>query len=83
QWVHGFAGEGGGVVVGVVGYGGVKQEVGKWKLQAWQEIWYREQCFKSWGEDRQNTKKWSKPDKIEHEIEKNAQKPDPKTFSVY
>nr|GEU60287.1 retrovirus-related Pol polyprotein from transposon TNT 1-94 [Tanacetum cinerariifolium] len=29
------------------------------------------------------TKKWPKPDKIEHEIEKNAQKPDPKTFSVY
>nr|GEV10756.1 hypothetical protein [Tanacetum cinerariifolium] len=29
------------------------------------------------------TKKWPKPDKIEHEIEKIAQKPDPKTFSVY
>nr|GEU72822.1 hypothetical protein [Tanacetum cinerariifolium] len=26
------------------------------------------------------TKKWSKPDKIEHKIVKNAQKPDPKTF---
>nr|GEW36723.1 hypothetical protein [Tanacetum cinerariifolium] len=26
------------------------------------------------------TKKWSKPDKNEHEIVKNAQKPDPKTF---
>nr|GEV62639.1 DNA-directed DNA polymerase [Tanacetum cinerariifolium] len=25
------------------------------------------------------TKKWSKPDKIKHEIKKNAQKPDPKT----
>nr|GEY57771.1 hypothetical protein [Tanacetum cinerariifolium] len=25
------------------------------------------------------TKKWPKPDKIEHEIEKIAQKPDPKT----
>nr|GFB19313.1 hypothetical protein [Tanacetum cinerariifolium] len=29
------------------------------------------------------TKKGSKPDKNEHEIVKNAQKPDPKTFSVY
>nr|GEW70072.1 hypothetical protein [Tanacetum cinerariifolium] len=26
------------------------------------------------------TKKWPKPNKIEHEIEKNAQKPDPMTF---
>nr|GEV48207.1 hypothetical protein [Tanacetum cinerariifolium] len=29
------------------------------------------------------TKKWPKSDKIEHEIEKIAQKPDPKSFSVY
>nr|GEZ20820.1 ribonuclease H-like domain-containing protein [Tanacetum cinerariifolium] len=29
------------------------------------------------------TKKWPKPDKIEHEIVKSAQKPDPKTFSVH
>nr|GEW91521.1 hypothetical protein [Tanacetum cinerariifolium] len=29
------------------------------------------------------TKKQSKPDKIEHEIEKNAQKPGPRTFSVH
>nr|GEX30567.1 reverse transcriptase domain-containing protein [Tanacetum cinerariifolium] len=29
------------------------------------------------------TKKWSKPDKNEHEIVKSAQKPDPKTFSVH
>nr|GEY49670.1 reverse transcriptase domain-containing protein [Tanacetum cinerariifolium] len=29
------------------------------------------------------TKKWPKPDKIEHEIMKNAQKPDPRKFSVY
>nr|GEW74535.1 DNA-directed DNA polymerase [Tanacetum cinerariifolium] len=29
-----------------------------------------------------NTKKQSKPDKIEHEIAKIAQKPDPRTFSV-
>nr|GFA40276.1 hypothetical protein [Tanacetum cinerariifolium] len=29
------------------------------------------------------TKKWPKPDKIEHEIEKIAQKPDPKAFSVH
>nr|GEV21792.1 hypothetical protein [Tanacetum cinerariifolium] len=28
------------------------------------------------------TKKWPKPNKIEHEIVKNAQKPNPKTFSV-
>nr|GEV82417.1 hypothetical protein [Tanacetum cinerariifolium] len=28
------------------------------------------------------TKKWPKPDKIEHEIVKNAQKPDSKTFFV-
>nr|GEW24890.1 hypothetical protein [Tanacetum cinerariifolium] len=29
------------------------------------------------------TKKWPKPDKIEYEIVKNAQKPDPKTFSLH
>nr|GEW98582.1 hypothetical protein [Tanacetum cinerariifolium] len=29
------------------------------------------------------TKKWPKPDKIEHEIVKNAQKPDSKTFFVH
>nr|GEW81972.1 hypothetical protein [Tanacetum cinerariifolium] len=29
------------------------------------------------------TKKWSKPDKNEHEIVKSAQKPDPKTFSMH
>nr|GEV52214.1 reverse transcriptase domain-containing protein [Tanacetum cinerariifolium] len=30
-----------------------------------------------------NTKKWPKPNKIEHEIEKIAQKPDPKTFLLF
>nr|GEY83655.1 hypothetical protein [Tanacetum cinerariifolium] len=54
QWVPGFAGEGGGVVLGLVTYRGVEQEVWKWKLQAWWEIWYREQCFKSWGEEKIN-----------------------------
>nr|GEZ30757.1 hypothetical protein [Tanacetum cinerariifolium] len=29
------------------------------------------------------TKKWSKSDKNKHEIVKDAQKPDPKTFFVY
>nr|GEX18027.1 DNA-directed DNA polymerase [Tanacetum cinerariifolium] len=32
-----FAGEGGGENVGVVGYGGVKHEVGEWRLQVWRE----------------------------------------------
>nr|GEY08968.1 hypothetical protein [Tanacetum cinerariifolium] len=32
-----FAGEGVGENVGVVGYGGVEQEVGEWRLQVWRK----------------------------------------------
>nr|GEV36425.1 reverse transcriptase domain-containing protein [Tanacetum cinerariifolium] len=44
--VPGFAGEGGGVVVGVVGYGGVEQKTRKMGVTGWREFWNVNSNFK-------------------------------------
>nr|GFA47819.1 hypothetical protein [Tanacetum cinerariifolium] len=47
--VPGFVGEGGGVVVGVVGYRGVEQKTRKMGVTGWRESWDVYSVFKRGG----------------------------------